>query len=186
MSVHVVMQLLGQFTKERPKMQLSIVGCPDKKQFRPYVKRAALFYAQELLSSKLQENIIIRIKFTSKLEAYGYAQILEYNSSRKAREFEIELHSGIGAADILKTLAHEMTHIKQYVYGEINETLTRWKGLKVDSDNIDYWVQPWEIEAHGLEAGLFSRFAVKEKLWDVFLGIQNPDAPIISEPLGWK
>ena len=180
------MQLLGQFTKERPKMQLSIVGCPDKKQFRPYVKRAVIFYAEQLIKPKLLENICLRIKFNPKLDAYGYAQILEYNSSKKAREFEIELHPGIGAAEILKCLAHEMTHIKQYVYGETNETLTRWTGIKIDSDNLDYWVQPWEIEAHGMESGLFTKFATKEKLWEVFTGIQNPDSPIIPESIGWK
>ena len=180
------MQLLGQFTKERPKMQLSIVGCPDKKQFRPYVKRAVIFYAEQLIKPKLLENICLRIKFNPKLDAYGYAQILEYNSSKKAREFEIELHPGIGAAEILKCLAHEMTHIKQYVYGETNETLTRWKGIKIDSDYLDYWVQPWEIEAHGMESGLFTKFATKEKLWEVFTGIQNPDSPIIPESIGWK
>jgi hypothetical protein len=167
-------------------MQLSIVGCPDKTHFRPYVKRAAIFYSKQLISSKLRENIFLRIKFNPKIEAYGYASILEYNDSRKAREFEIELHPGIGAAEILKTLAHEMTHIKQYAYNETNETLTRWRGLKVDSDNMDYWVQPWEIEAHGMESGLFSKFAVKEKLWEVFNGIQNPDSPIVPEDLGWK
>jgi len=167
-------------------MQLSIVGCPDKKLFRPYVKRAAIFYAEELISSKMRENIYLRIRFNPKIEAYGYAQILEYNNSRKAREFEIELHPGIGAVEILKTLGHEMAHIKQYVYGETNETLTRWRGIKVDSDNIDYWNQPWEIEAHGLESGLFTKFAVKEKLWKVFKGVQNPDSPIEPEPLGWK
>jgi hypothetical protein len=79
-----------------------------------------------------------------------------------------------------------MTHIKQYVYGETNETLTRWKGIKIDSDNLDYWVQPWEIEAHGMESGLFTKFATKEKLWEVFTGIQNPDSPIIPESIGWK
>jgi hypothetical protein len=167
-------------------MQLSIVGCPDKKHFRPYVKRAALFYAEQLISSKLRENIYLRIKFNPKIDVYGYASILEYNSSRKAREFEIEIHPGIGAAEILKCLAHEMTHIKQYAYSETNETLTRWKGNRVDSDVIDYWNQPWEIEAYGMESGLFSKFAVKEKLWEVFFGMQNPDAPIVSEPLGWK
>jgi hypothetical protein len=167
-------------------MQLSIVGCPDKERFRPYVKRAAIFYAQELISSKLRENIYLRIKFNSKIDVYGYASILEYNSSRKAREFEIELHPGIGAAEILKCLAHEMTHIKQYAYNETNETLTRWRGNRVDSDVVDYWNQPWEIEAYGMESGLFSKFAVKEKLWEVFFGIQNPDAPIEPEPLGWK
>lgn len=167
-------------------MQLSIVGCPDKKHFRPYVKRAAVFYAEQLISSKLRENIFLRIRFNPKIDVYGYAQILEYNSSRKAREFEIEIHPGIGAAEILKCLAHEMTHIKQYAYNETNETLTRWRGNRVDSDVIDYWNQPWEIEAYGMESGLFSKFAVKEKLWEVFFGMQNPDAPIVSEPLGWK
>jgi hypothetical protein len=37
-----------------------------------------------------------------------------------------------------------------------------------------------------MESGLFSKFAVKEKLWEVFFGIQNPDAPIEPEKLGWK
>ena len=186
MSSNGEMQLLGQFIKERPKMQLSIVGCPDKQHFRPYVKRAAIFYAHELMKPKMLENIYLRIKFNSKIAVYGYAQILEYNESRKAREFEIELNPNIGAAEILKCLAHEMTHIKQYAYNETNETLTRWKGRKVDSDNMDYWVQPWEIEAFGTEVGLFAKFAIKEKLWDTFYGIQNPDGAIEKEELGWK
>lgn len=167
-------------------MQLSIVGCPDKKLFRPFVRRAALFYASELMSKKVLENVYLRIKFSDKLAAFGYAEIIGYNDSRKAREFEIELHSGIGARNILKTLAHEMTHIKQYVYSETNESLTRWKGLRLNPDNIDYWEQPWEIEAHGMETGLFQKFAIKEKLWEVFKDICNPDDPIEMEPLGWK
>jgi len=167
-------------------MQLSIVGCPDKKRFRPYVKRAAVFYGQELMTHKMLENIYLRIKFNDSISVYGYASIIEYNESCKAREFEIELNPNIGAAEILKCLAHEMTHIKQYAYNETNETLTRWKGRKVDSDNMDYWIQPWEIEAFGTEVGLFSKFAIKEKLWNIFLGIQDPDAPIKAEPLGWK
>ena len=73
------MQLLGQLIKERPKMQLSIVGCPDKQRFRPYVRRAALFYANELMKPKMLENIYLRIKFNSKINVYGYAEILEYN-----------------------------------------------------------------------------------------------------------
>ena len=114
------------------------------------------------------------------------SEILEYNESRKAREFEIELNPDIGAAEILKCLAHEMTHIKQYAYNETNETLTRWKGLRIDSDTIDYWDQPWEVEAFGMETGLFSKFAVKEKLWEVFDNIANPDGAIEPEGLGWK
>jgi hypothetical protein len=165
-------------------MKLSIVGCPDKKLFRPYVKRAALFYANELIKPKMLENIFLRIKFNDKLDAHGYASVIEFSRSNKPRQFEIELHPGISAGEILKTLSHEMVHIKQYVHGEVNINLTRWKGTKVNEE--DYWFQPWEIEAYGVQAGLFTKFAKREELWNVFDGICNPDDPIEIEPLGWK
>jgi hypothetical protein len=167
-------------------MKLSIVGCPDKKRFRPFIKRAAIFYAQELISSKMLENVFVKVKFDKTLDAYGYASVEEYNNSGKPREFLIELHPYVSGYDILKTLAHEMVHVKQYVYGETNEAMTRWKGQRVDADTIDYWIQPWEIEAHGYEAGLFTKFAIKEKLWEIFDNVSNPESPVIAEPLGWK
>lgn len=166
-------------------MQLSIVGCPDKKLFRPYVKRAAIFYAEQLISPKMMENIFIRIKFDKKLEEYGYASVEEYNTSGKPREFCIELNPNIGAHDILETLAHEMVHVKQYVYSETNEALTRWKGTKIQ-DDLDYFSHPWEIEAYGMSVGLFRQFVIKEKLWNVFKNVNDPDSPITIIPLGWK
>jgi len=177
------MQLLGQLIKERPKMQLSIVGCPDKQHFRPYVKRAAIFYAQELMSPRMLENIFIRIKF-KKIDAHGYASVTEFSPSNKPRQFEIEIHPGIGAKEILKTLAHEMVHIKQYATGDMNVNCTRWKGSKVESP--DYWTEPWEIEAYGTQPGLWVKFAKKEKLWEVFKGVSDPDSPIEIEELCWK
>jgi hypothetical protein len=167
-------------------MKLRIINCPDKTRFSPYIKRAANFYAKQLMSPKMLDNISICIKFNKDIDAFGYASVEDYNDWGKPREFEIEMHPGIGAYDILKTLAHEMVHVKQYVYGETNEAMTRWKGRRVDSEKIDYWSQPWEVEAHGLEIGLFTLFAIEEKLWDVFKGISNPDAGIKMEELGWK
>jgi len=166
-------------------MQLSIVGCPDKKLFRPYVKRAILFYAEELFSKKMSENVFLQVKFNAELDVYGYASVEDCNSSGKPREFLVEINSEIGAPDILKTIAHEMVHVKQFLYGETNETLTRWKGMKISSDT-NYYCQPWEIEAHGMEVSLFSRFAIKEKLWDVFEGVNNPDGPVKQTDIGWK
>lgn len=168
-------------------MKLSIVGCPDKERFRPYVKRAILFYAQELLSSKMLENINLKVKFDKNIgEVYGYASIEAKTDNGKARDFLIEMNPFIGGRDILKALAHEMVHIKQYAYHETDDTLTRWKGIPVDGNFSDYWRQPWEIEAYGIEAGLFRKFVVQEKLWEVFESISNPDDPIVPEPIGWK
>jgi hypothetical protein len=165
-------------------MQLSIVGCPDKERFRPYVKRAAIFYAQELMSTKMSDNIFIRIKFNSKLDALGYAGVIDYNESNKPREFEIELNPIIGSHDILETLAHEMVHVKQYAYNEMNEYGTRWRGQKI-TENLNYYDEPWEVEAFGVSTGLFTKFVIKEKLWEVFSDIRNPDAPLKPEPIAW-
>jgi len=168
-------------------MRLSIVGCPDKERFRPYVKRAILFYAQELLSTKMMENINLKVKFDKNIgDVYGYASIETKTDSGKARDFLIEMNPFIGGRAILKALAHEMVHIKQYAYDETNDNLTRWKGIAIDGNFDDYWRQPWEIEAYGIEAGLFRKFVVTEKLWEVFEGIDNPDSPIEKEPIGWK
>jgi hypothetical protein len=167
-------------------MQIKIVNCPDK-DFKPFVKRSVNFYAENLIPSKrLRDNIFLTIKFDDKLQVWALASIEEYNASNKAREFLIEIHPWIGAAEIFKTLAHEMVHIKQFVNGETNETLSKWKGISIDSDAIDYYHHPWELEAYSLETGLWTKFAVKEELWNVFEGISNPDAPIVKEDIKWK
>lgn len=166
-------------------MRLRIVKCPDKKLFRPYVKRAAIFYAEELMSKSMLENIHLQIKFDPKLDVCGYASVEEYNFCGKPRQFLIEINPHIGAREILDTLAHEMVHVKQYAYMETNENLTRWKGEKI-SENLDYYIQPWEIEAYGMAVGLFTKFAVKEKLWEVFKGIYDPNKPIKKVSIGWK
>ena len=168
-------------------MRLSIVGCPDKERFRPYVKRAIMFYAQELLSTKMMENIDLKVKFDKSIkDCYGYASVEARTDSGKARDFLIEINPVIGGRAILKALAHEMVHIKQYAYDETNDNLTRWKGMPMDCNFEDYWRQPWEIEAYGIEAGLFRKFVVSEKLWEVFESIDNPDSPIEEVPIGWK
>jgi hypothetical protein len=167
-------------------MILDVKKSPDRK-FTKYVKDAADYYLQLLIPSKrLRNNITLHIKFLDNMDVWGMVWIEDYNSSNKAREFQMLLHSSIGAASILKTLAHEMVHVKQYVYGEINESLSVWRGVNVDSDVIDYYFHPWEIEAMGLQESLFTKYVLDRKLWEVFEGINNPDGKINPKVIGWK
>jgi hypothetical protein len=167
------------------QMQIDIKGCKDKK-FKKYVNRAVDFYGQELINKRINNNIDVCVKFTNKINAWGYASIEEYNTVKKPRSFLLEVHSGIGAKHILQTLAHEMIHIKQFIYGELNEELDNWCGMYIDTTVMDYYLLPWEVEAYGREVGLFTKFAIKEQLWNVFESIYNPDDPIIDVELGWK
>lgn len=166
-------------------MHVKVINCPDK-NFTPFIKRSVDFYAKTLISKQLRNNISLTIKFNSKLDVWAFALIQDYNASKKAREFLIEIHPWIGAAEIFKTLAHEMVHIKQFAYGETNETLSKWKGISIDSDAIDYYQHPWELEAYSLETGMWTKFAVKEELWNVFEDVSNPAATIEKREIKWK
>lgn len=159
-------------------------GHPDAR-FNEYVQRASQFYAEQLFPKKLLRHIVVTVKFNKHLDAYGYTSVENRNTRGQAREFLIELHPYISGVDILKTLAHEFVHIKQYVYGELNEEQTVWKSVPIDSDSMDYFELPWEIEAYGRERGLWQHFAIKESLWNVLENCNNPDTPISPVPIGW-
>ena len=167
-------------------MKLRILNCPDK-EFKPYLISAFHYYSKELIpDTRIRNNCFVTIKFIDTLTVYGSAEPVGYNSKKQARKFVIELHPGIGAKDILKTLAHEMIHVKQYVYNETNDQLSMWRGKRINPDKVDYWKHPWEIDAYGNEAGLMYNFAVKNELWKTFKEFINPHSPITPRPLGWK
>jgi len=167
-------------------MQLRVVNCPDR-NFKPYVEQAASFFSKELISNtRIRNNCYTTIRFSAKLEEYGFASVEEFNTKNEPREFLIEIHPGIGVRNIMSTLAHEMVHVKQYINGELDDAMTTWKGKKVNSDKIDYWIQPWEVEAHGIEPGLLYKFVVLNQLWEVFEEFKNPATPIVSRPIKWK
>ena len=167
-------------------MNFRIINCPDK-DFKPFVERAAEFYSKELVkNTRIRNNCHVEIRFCPKITEYGYASIEEYNTRKKPRKFLIEINPIIGSRRILETLAHEMVHVKQYIEGETNDELTRWRGKKVNPDKIDYWVQPWEIDAYGREAGLITKFAISERLWEIFKDFSDPLSPIQHRPIAWK
>jgi len=60
-------------------------------------------------------------------------------------------------SELLRTLAHEMVHVKQYIMGELTFKKGQmcWKKQKVDfKSGEDYYFSPHEVEAYGLEKGL--------------------------------
>lgn len=167
-------------------MNIRVLNCPDQ-DFKPYVVRAAQFFAKELIpNTRIRNNCHTTIRFDAKLLNYGSCGAEGYNTKNEPREFLIEIHPGIGAHGILEAVAHEMVHVKQLIYHETNDELSMWRGKKIDSDNMDYWLHPWEIDAHGRECGLLTKFAVEECLWEVLDGFKNPNVPIVSVPIKWK
>lgn len=128
------------------------------------IKLAADFFANILMSSRIVDNLIISINVVNSLDKkqkiLGFAGPKEFADERFPREFDIDLERQKSLKSIVKCLAHEMTHVKQYAKGELkfhsrNDLVTFQRQTYTDDD---YWLSPWEIEAYGYETCLFQKF----------------------------
>jgi hypothetical protein len=67
---------------------------------------------------------------------------------------------------MFSVLAHELVHLKQMAKGEMKDKyvksryVTVWRGDWYE-DDVNYWDQPWELEAYGLENSLVAKFLIE-------------------------
>lgn len=152
-------------------MQVHIRGFRDR-EMTSLLKDAAEFYAKKLMHKNLTNYLqidIIRKKLDTRVD--GFCEIVD--PEYKPRIFTIEINSNIRKKrDVFETLAHEMVHVKQYATRELvypaRGNYQRWMGFDYNDGEVDYWDEPWEIEAYGRSVGLFSRFVDQYKLRDYF------------------
>jgi len=83
---------------------------------------------------------------------WGFSDFDDFNYM-----FKIWLYPSDYTRGVLRTVFHEMTHVKQFFYGELSldSSTPRWKGKKCKAD---YRNQPWEQEAHEMEVVLLKEF----------------------------
>lgn len=82
------------------------------------------------------------------------------------RKFRMEIKENICKIELLRTIAHELAHLKQFAKNELvqwSSKVVLWKKIPIDESKINYWLQPWEIEAHGLEACLFGLYCEHQR-----------------------
>ena len=119
------------------------------------------FFADALLTKQLKKHIIIHVKFRKKMDVLGLTEVDAYNSAGKPREFILDINRNQSEEEIIHTLAHEMVHVRQYAYGELNEEATQWCGQQCARD-LEYHEQPWEIEAHDVGDIIFNDYMEKQ------------------------
>jgi hypothetical protein len=124
-------------------------------------REAIEFFATELFTPQMKRHIELRIRKRDLGTWHGFVSIEDYNVLNQPRSFVIELHKGDDEKEHLKTLAHELVHVRQYARNELNDEMNTWKGRKVDSDSIPYEDQPWEIEAMKLGDELYELYTNK-------------------------
>ncbi len=126
-------------------------------QLQQEVCDAVNFFSDQLFSTKLSKHLVIELELKSHFKDHGDCEVLEYNSQRKPRSFKIRLRKKKSYKSLIKTLAHELVHVKQFALGEMSEFHDRWRD-GVDHKETDYYDLPWEIEARMMEHVLYDKY----------------------------
>jgi hypothetical protein len=129
-----------------------------KKNIKDKMISLSSYILEKMLSEEDRENLIVQIRFDSKLDADGYCGMTydEDSYMKKQTDMTISLNRNHITTDhIYRVLSHEMIHVAQYASGRLRErpTCTIWEGKKI-SKKLCYRSRPEEVEAWNLEGKL--------------------------------
>lgn len=138
-----------------------IISGKLKKRYR----QALNFYASKVFTPQLSKHVEVRVRFRDLgKHLNGHVIVEDYNVAGYPRTFIIEVNRNDPEDEILKTLAHELIHCRQYAKQELNEEMSVWRGERIDADELPYDEQPWEIEAEMTGLLLYEYFIDTERL----------------------
>jgi len=147
----------GKMTK------ISVHGIKHAKT-RNLIKHQANWLIRELIGVRM--HLKIDIIFLDSDEYYGVCERKFEDDFIRPRSFTISIANNSNLRRILRTLAHEIVHVKQYARNELYDyqkhlTLSRWHNSIVDVDKVIYRKHPWELEAFSMETSLVNKY-IKE------------------------
>lgn len=87
---------------------------------------------------------------------YGWCDVLE--GTYRPRDFIIELDTHLDKELYIKTLLHELTHLRQWVVGSLRSKRGKMYYGKKCVEDYEYWYQPHEVEAREQEETLYLEY----------------------------
>jgi hypothetical protein len=87
---------------------------------------------------------------------YGYCDVV--GETYRPRHFLIELNTHMDEELYIKTLLHELTHLRQWVVGSLRLRSGKMYYGKECMENVEYWYQAHEIEAREQEETLYAAY----------------------------
>ena len=127
--------------------ELNITG--GRKIQRQIVEDAVKWSIKKLNLHRIRT---LELNFSLKKLKTLYGELEQLDDKR--REFSVVLDKNVDTKDLIRTVIHEMVHIKQYIRKEMDSEIVgsrmRWKSKTYPYD-IKYDDMPWEKEANRLE-----------------------------------
>lgn len=149
-------------------MQITITGMIGKRNEKALLKEAAEFFAHQLMDPRMVRNLVIDLEVRKDLDVQG--ECVDEDGTHNPRFFTIALRNQ-DINEMIKTLGHEMVHVKQHAKNELQSGImvaargglkmhSKWMGeiWKPKAKEDHYFDSPWEIEAYGREVGLFAKW----------------------------
>jgi hypothetical protein len=150
-------------------MNITITGMIGKRKEKALLKEAAEFFANQLMDPRMVRKLTLDIEVYNNLDVEG--ECVDEDGVRNPRWFTIGLKGDQDIGTMIKTLGHEMVHVKQHAKNELQtghavaargglKIYSKWMGevWKAKRKEDDYFDSPWEIEAYGREVGLFAKW----------------------------
>ena len=137
---------------------------------REHAKLFARWYETKYLSA-VGKDICLRIHILSFEEGKNIGECNCTDDPPNPRKFLIKIAAtaDMSKREFIMALAHEMVHLKQYALNQLRDfdkkEITVFQ-RKVYSYDMEYWEQPWEVEAYGMERGLLHRYAQHAGFFD--------------------
>ena len=153
-------------------MEISITGF--KKSAAVEIKEATEFFVDLLFDANVAKNLQLDIERAAKMDFEG--ECVNEDDTVDPRWFTISLRAGKDDEDPIKTLAHELVHVRQSANNWLEKRTKTTKGKTTiqavwmgkpwaPSEKEDsYWDSPWELEAFGREVGLYQRWLASRSL----------------------
>lgn len=120
---------------------------------RDVVKVAAEWGINEL---GLNDRGTLSIKLINKESYQGQALWLHNDN------YVVHICSHKDVDEVVSTLFHELTHIKQYLFDgfDMSTGAAEWRGAtyKVTGSYWNYWKSPWERQARKMEKRLLKKY----------------------------
>jgi hypothetical protein len=130
-------------------VKLRVTAKPDKMS-RKELRYATKFMASKLMTKRMLKSLSIHVKDCKHNNFHGVCDQVD------AKHYRIELNTKLSRGALIDTLAHELAHVKQYARKELSDVqrgngIARWKQKRysIKQLNDEYWLLPWEVEAHG-------------------------------------
>ena len=149
-------------------MKIRIHG-QNKNVTRKETRYATVWMLRQLMPKKVWSRLKIHMFFRNEVRAgddeLAIATTVPASSAPILRSFIVEMDNSLSRERQLRTLAHELVHVKQYALGEMRDIMRNYKlefvrfnDDMIDVNRIKYKNQPWEIEANRKEYGIYRRY----------------------------